>query len=143
VDSPEGPRREGNQIDLSVGLGNKDDGSEAWMIYGITRSAWIVKRFAETFPDEKEYRHSLAEEVEALRRVVDRVSTDMNEGRLKRDRLDVSIANLISLHETGLLEPFILFAKPDEGIVEDYERYREEHRDKLRQYLVDRVIGGK
>jgi hypothetical protein len=67
----------------------------------------------------------------------------MNEGRLKRDRLDVSIANLISLHETGLLEPFILFAKPDEGIVEDYERYREEHRDKLRQYLVDRVIGGK
>lgn len=115
----------------------KDDGSSAWLLYSITRANWRSAKFAKTFPNEKSYRHSLAEEAEALRMVISTVKADK-----KIKKLDPSIATLIKLEDAGLLEAYILFSRADDGISQDYEAYRKNNRDKLRRY-VGEVIAGK
>jgi tetratricopeptide (TPR) repeat protein len=52
-------------LDAGALTGAKEDGSFAWIIYGGTRSVWRTEKFAKTFPGEKAYRHSLAEEADA------------------------------------------------------------------------------
>ena len=131
-------------IDPST-LNNNDDGSAAWMMYGIARANWMNKKdgsrsekFAKAYPNEPQYRHSLAEEVEALRLVAESVQTQMKEKRVKQ--LTISLDNLTKLSNAGLLEPFILFARPDEGIARDYAAYRAANREKLRRYWLEVVI---
>ncbi|MEJ7714018.1 MAG: tetratricopeptide repeat protein [Pyrinomonadaceae bacterium] len=60
------------KINLSADAlsGGKDDGSIAWISYGATRSIWRKEKFQKAFPNEKAYRHSLAEETEALQSVL-------------------------------------------------------------------------
>jgi tetratricopeptide (TPR) repeat protein len=117
-------------------LEGKDDGSSAWLMYSITRANWRTDKFAKTFPKEKAYRHSLAEEIEALNMVVSSVKADK-----KIKKMDESIANLVKLSDAGLLEAYVLFARADEGIAQDYEEYRKNNRDKLRKYITDVVAG--
>lgn len=133
----------GNKMTININpaaLG-KDDGAAAWMMYGLHRSAWAMKKFAETFPNEKTYRHTLREEVEALRGVVESVKTQTKEGKIKS--LDPTLARLVKLHNEGLLEAYILFVRPDDGIAQDYAEYRKANRDKLRRYLIEYVTSGK
>ncbi len=118
-------------------LGGKDDGSFAWISYGATRSTWHKEKFAKTFPKEKAYRHSLAEEVEALRGVISIATADK-----KVKTLNPSLAKLKKLDAEGLLEAYILLARPDQGIAEDYPAYLKQHRDKLRRYVVEYVLTG-
>ncbi|HEY0323364.1 MAG TPA: tetratricopeptide repeat protein [Pyrinomonadaceae bacterium] len=117
-------------------LSGKDDGSSAWLVYSITRASWRTDKFAKTFPKEKAYRHSLAEEAEALRMVVASAKADK-----KIKKLEESLANLVKLNDAGLLEAFILLARADDGIAQDYEEYRKGNRDKLRRYLTEVVAG--
>jgi tetratricopeptide (TPR) repeat protein len=123
--------------------GKAEDGTDAWMGYNIIRAAWMSKVFLENFPDEKNYRHSLPEEAGALRAVAERISGDLNEGKLKKEQLNASIANLVLVHQAGLLEAYVLIARPDAGIAQDYPKYRKDHRDELRRYLTEFVIGAK
>ncbi len=125
--------------------GSDDDGSAAWMTYGIVRSAWMDKKdgrrsekFAKAYPSESAYRHSLAEEVDALRGVLESVQVQMKENRIKK--LTPSLENLMKLSDAGLIEAYVLLARPDEGIVRDYVAYRKANRDKLRQYWLQFVI---
>ena len=53
---------------------------------------------------------------------------------------DPSLAKLKKLNDEGLLEAYILIAKPDEGIIRDFPDYLQKHRDKLRQYAVEYVV---
>lgn len=125
-------------LDMGALLGaTKDDGSFAWMSYGATRSEWHKAKFAKTFPREKQYRHSLAEEADALRSVLTLASGD---GKVKK--LSPSLAKLKKLDEEGLLEAYILLARPDEGIAQDHPAYLRQNRDKLRRYVVEYVITG-
>jgi tetratricopeptide (TPR) repeat protein len=131
-------------IDENMLKGDKDDGSSAWMGYGISRAGWMTGKdgklsesFAKAYPNEKTYRHSLAEEVDALEMVL----TILKEGKKAR-QLEPSLAKLVKLNEAGLLEPYILFARADRGIAQDYSEYRKANRDKLRRYLLDYVIKG-
>ncbi len=124
-------------LDLSTLLGGKEDGSFAWISYGATRSIWRKERFAKTFPNEKTYRHTLAEEVDALRSVLALATSDK-----KVKKLSPSLAKLKKLNDEGLLEPYILLALPDEGIAQDYSAYLGQNRDKLRRYVVDYVLTG-
>ena len=130
------------KINLGVGalLGGKDDGSFAWISYGTTRASWHKEKFAKTFPAEKAYRHSLAEEVDALRSVISLAAGDKTV-----KQLNPSIAKLKKLNDEGLLEAYILLARPDEGIASEYETYLKRERDKLRRYVVEYVLtaGGK
>jgi tetratricopeptide (TPR) repeat protein len=138
------------QINITVdelSLKGSDDGSAAWLMYGIVRAGWLDKKdggrsekFAKAYPNEAAYRHSLAEEAEALRLVVESVQTQMKEKRVKK--LTPSLENLMKLNDAGLLEAYILYARPDKGIAQDYVSYRKANSDKLRRYWAEVVIGG-
>jgi tetratricopeptide (TPR) repeat protein len=120
-------------------MGDKDDGSSAWLLYGMARALWITEKFNKTFPNEKEYRHSLAEEADALSSVAQQTTWLVDNKKVKQ--LDPSLASLVKIHNAGLLEAYILFAKPDKGIARDYAAYRIANRDKLRRYWLEVVIG--
>ncbi|MBA3322083.1 MAG: tetratricopeptide repeat protein [Pyrinomonadaceae bacterium] len=128
-------------INVSPDALGKDDGTAAWMAYGIGRAGWAMGKFAKEFPDEKAYRHSLREEAEALALVVSSVKTQTKENKIKT--LDPALARLVKLHDEGLLEAYILFARSDQGIARDYEKYRQANRDKLRRYLIEYVTSGR
>jgi tetratricopeptide (TPR) repeat protein len=127
------------KINLDAGalLAGKDDGSFAWISYGATRSTWRKKKFARTFPNEKVYRHSLAEEADALRSVVSIATTDK-----KTTNLNPSLVKLKKLNDEGLLEAYILLARADEGIALDHAAYLKEARGKLRSYVVKYILTG-
>jgi len=130
-------------ITLDLNSIDKNDGSAMWMFYHTTRSQWIKEKFAKEFPDEKDYRHSLREEVEALGVVATITSESVKNGKMKEKDLAPSIANLLKVHNAGLLEAYVLLAKPDAGIARDYAEYRKNNRDKLRRYLNEYVTAGK
>jgi len=127
--------------------GSDDDGSAAWIMYGMIRSAWMDRKggrsekFASAYPNESAYRHSLAEEVDALRGVLESVHVQAKEKRVKK--LAPSLENLVELNDAGLIEAYVLFVRPDEGIVRDYVAYRKSARDKLKQYWLKFVVGSK
>ena len=122
----------------------KRDGSAAWMMYGLRRSVWASRengpseRFAKAYPAEKEYRHSLAEEVDGLRGALESVSVQMKDKTITQ--LESSLALLLKLNDAGLLEAYILLAQPDKGIVRDYPEYRRTNREKLRRYVTEYVL---
>jgi len=132
-------------VNESALKGSDDDGSAAWMMYGMIRALWVNKKdgsrsddFARAYPNELTYRHSLAEELAALRAVVTVVQSQMKEKRIKK--LTLALENLMKLNDASLLEAYILFVRPDEGIARDYAAYRKTSRDKLRRYWLDVVI---
>ena len=124
-------------LDANALLGGKDDGSFAWISYGATRSNWQKELFAKRFPNEPKYRHSLAEEAEALRSVITLATADK-----KGKSLSPSLVKLKRLNDEGLLEAYILLAKPDAGIAKDHPEYLKENRDKLRRYMIQYVMTG-
>ncbi|MGH9968340.1 MAG: tetratricopeptide repeat protein [Pyrinomonadaceae bacterium] len=132
-----------NRMSITIdpkSLEDKGDGSSAWMLYGITRAAWAMNKFAREFPSEKAYRHSLREEAEALSSVATVVKQQMKEGKIKQ--IDPMIERLVKLHDEGLVEAFVLFARANQGIARDYGEYRKMNREKLRRYLLEYVSSG-
>jgi tetratricopeptide (TPR) repeat protein len=111
-----------------------DDGSMAWIAYTATRDTWKKEKFAKTFPGERAYRHSLAEEADALRSVVEMAKT------LKPKTLNSQIAVLAQLDKDGALESFILLARPDDDIANEQPAYLRANRAKLVQYVQKYVI---
>jgi len=121
-----------------------DDGRAAWIWYGLKRASWTTndyEKFRKEYPAEKTYRHSLREEADALRAVAEAVRKQQKEGKVKQLSGDLQL--LVQLEEAGLLEAYVLFARPDEGIAHDYAEYRKANRDKLRRYLLDYLASGK
>lgn len=108
------------------------EGSKAWLAYSLTRDSWHKEKFAKTFPSEQKYRHTLQEEVEAIRSTL----KSAKEQKLTHPHFEI----LQKLDNEGLLEAFILIAQPDEGIAEDHEAYLKNNRPKLRQYVINYVI---
>jgi tetratricopeptide (TPR) repeat protein len=116
----------------------KEDGSSAWIMYGMTRASWTEEKFRKEYPGEKTYRHTLREEADALRTVLAGID---KKARQSKD-LDPGLATLLKLDQQGELEAYILLVKSDEGIARDYASYLREHRDRLRAYVVDWVLSG-
>jgi tetratricopeptide (TPR) repeat protein len=123
---------------LAPGLGERVDGSLAWEQYGAVRTKWMAEDFARAYPKEPVYRHTLREEVEALRKTAE-AAAELLKMR-KVESLSPSLAALVKLNGAGLLEPYIFFALVDEGIGRDYDDYRRANPDKLRRYWTDVVI---
>jgi tetratricopeptide (TPR) repeat protein len=124
-------------LDPKTFTGAKDDGSFAWISYSLTRTVWRKEKFAQTFPQEKTYRHSLAEEADAIRSVIKMATTDE-----KVKKLNPAMAQLKKLNDEGLLEAYILLVRPDEGIAADHPVYLKQNREKLRRYVVQYVLTG-
>jgi tetratricopeptide (TPR) repeat protein len=127
-------------LDPAFLTGHQEDGSAAWVVYGGVRSVWHKETFAKTFPAEKTYRHSLNEEADALRTVLNVAAADK-----KIKQLSPALLKLKTLNDKGFLEAYILLAMADDGIAADYPAYLSHNRDRLRGYVMEYVItnGGK
>ena len=117
---------------------NRKNGDQAWLEYAKTRTLWVTEKFKLEFPGEVAYRHSLAEEVDALQNVAESVMVVKN--KKKHENIDPALITLVELRDQGLLAPYVLFARADDGIAKDYAAYRDAHEDKLRLYLSNWVI---
>ena len=118
------------------------DLSDAWRAYQSVRADWKQGgQFKQHFPQEADYRHSLAEESEALRaeiRVLEKLKGDIETAELVTE--DQSLLLLLKLQQAGVLEPYVLFRLGDEGIAKDYSSYRAKNRDKLEEYMDKFVV---
>jgi tetratricopeptide (TPR) repeat protein len=116
----------------------KKDGTNAWFLYTLSKAVWRGERFQKEFPKEKEYRHSLAEEVDGFQMVVNQVKEGLKKKEIKE--LDPALAMLVKLADENLLEAFVLISRADQGIAKDYPAYRDGHREKVRQYITEWII---
>lgn len=116
----------------------KKDQTAASIAYVGTRMAWRKEKFRQTFPAEKIYRHSLAEEADALRSVLKIVAAA--NGNSSESKLTPALIALKKLDDENLLEAYILLARADRGIAQDHAAYLKQHRDRLRRYVVEYVV---
>jgi hypothetical protein len=145
IERPAGPAvdpQKPNNINITINPDSLDNkkhpGASAWMMYPLCRAGYRGDKFTKEFPGEKEYRHSLAEEAGCLNLVV----TVIREQKVKRDKLDESLRNLVDLSDAGMIESFVLISAADEGIAKDYNNYRDQHRKLLHEYLARFVVHG-
>lgn len=125
-------------LDPSMMVGK--DGQSSWLVFDLSRVIYIEKHFKDEHPGEKEYRHSLKEEVFAYKAVISSLQEKMKKGDLKETDLAPGLQTLVALDKAGLLEPYILMVRADRGLVQDFIAYRKTSRDKLRQYVLQFVI---
>lgn len=114
---------------------NQNDGKNAWVAYSLAKALWHTERFNKEYPNEKQYRHTLSEEVDGYNAVLAVLREDKS---IKT--LDPELAMLKKISDEGLLEPFILISHADQGIAQDYDAYRNAHRDKVAQYINEWII---
>jgi hypothetical protein len=69
-------------------------------------------------------------------------SLNEQEKSKKIKNLDPSLARLRELDRKGLLEPYILLARPDRGIAQDYVEYKKNNKEKLRRYMTEVMLAG-
>jgi tetratricopeptide (TPR) repeat protein len=138
IEDPKKPNNITINIDPSSTDDKKHPGSSAWLMYSLIRADYRGDDFKKNFPNEKEYRHTLKEEDSALELVV----TVLAEKKIKPDKLDESLRNLVALHQAGMLDCWILISGADQGIAQDYDGYRKEHRQLLHDYLDRFVVHG-
>lgn len=117
--------------------------ADAWREYHSVRAEWKKEagKFKQHFPQETEYRHSLAEETEALNgaiEVLELLRGDIDTAELVTE--NEAVRPLLRLREAGVVEPYVLFRLADAGIAKDYAHYRAQHRDKLEEYLDKFVV---
>lgn len=111
-----------------------------WVVYGGTRALWYKERFKKEFPEEAQYRHSLAEEADALTtsaKVADGIVGKSPDGPAAKD---ANLQLLIRLYREQMIEPYVLLSAADQGIAQDYAAYRAKNRAKLEEYLGKFVV---
>lgn len=135
VEDPKNPKNVTININALMTDDTKTPGGSAWTMYSIIRASYHGDLFQKEFPNEKQYRHSLKEESAAL----GAVATTVKSKKLKPEQLDESLRNLVELYDAGMLDCWILISAADNGIAQDYEAYRKEHRQLLHDYM-DRFV---
>jgi len=143
------------KLNDGVSVGNKDGKtnitmdsslptklSAAWLAYGMNHALWMNEKFKKEFPKEKSYRHSLKEEMEGLEMFLEVVGRPDDKG--SPDKLDeqtrTMVEQLRKIEQQGLLEPFALLNRADDGIAQDYAAYRATHRETIRRYFDEVVL---
>lgn len=121
----------------------RDSGRSAWLVYRQCRVkhagpagyklSFSVGADGQTHPSGNY--HSLGEESECLRATAAELRTRIIEGTVTQSHLDPSLQTLMALDKTGLLECWILLNNADMGIRFDYPAYRNDHREKLANYI--------
>jgi tetratricopeptide (TPR) repeat protein len=110
--------------------------------YREVKAKWQTGgEFKKRFPQEQEYRHSLPEEADSLTaaaKVLEKLQLDQKTSELLAANQTLKL--LLELHQTGLIEPYVLFSLGDAGIARDYAAYRGKNRIKLKEYLEKFVV---
>jgi len=141
IDRPAPPQRDQKNpknITINLDPSVKGDSGAVWLSYQMERSLWVSEKFSKEFPSEKNYRHSLREEDSAITLAL----TVAGELKSKPEELDESLRNLLELHKAGMLDCWILINGADQGIAQDYDAYRKEHRQLLHEYIARFVVHG-
>jgi tetratricopeptide (TPR) repeat protein len=145
IDRPAGPvvdPKKANGLTINIDPDSIDEkkhpGGAAWLGYAMARANYRNDEFKKDFPGEEEYRHTLKEEDAALSLVV----SILKEKKTKPEKLDESLRNLVELSDAGMLDCWILINGADQGITQDYDAYRKEHRQLLHDYLARFVVHG-
>lgn len=117
-------------IDLDMSTMMSPAGA-GWLVYLMSPTVWQKGEFAKHYPNETKYRHSLAEESQALHSVL----SILKEKKVSDSKLDPTLKSLIAIDKDGMLDCYILFDAPDQGIAQDYVAYRAEHRELMHRYI--------
>jgi hypothetical protein len=114
----------------------------AWKAYRGVRANWQEgDAFQKHYPLETKYRHSLAEESEALAVAAETEEKLRNSGTSGTPAAeDASLTLLLKLHHAGLIDAYVLFSLGDDGIAHDYAAYRAKNRAKLEEYMDKFVV---
>lgn len=132
VDVPEVAFDTSGKAIPKVSIRAEDTSARPWLTYLATRETWRKEKFTKLFPKEAAYRHSLQEEVEALRAAV----TAATEQKSPNKQFEL----LGKMDTEGVLEAFVLLARPDDGIAESHPEFLKINRPKLRRYVINYVI---
>src|SRR5215831_172713 len=145
VDTPNNVSQTGEKnITITMDPKEPEETSSIWLMYGLTKVKWHSDEFKKQFPSEKQYRHSLAEEADALATAAT-VWTEMNESDKKKKKAsaapkDPNLILLLKLYQAKMIERYVLLNAADNDIARDYDGYRQKNRDKLEQYLSEFVV---
>lgn len=121
---------------ITVDPKTSPDAMAMWILYSGTRATWRKEEFKKHFPEETQYRHSLAEEAGALSITA---QFQLKPGA-SLDSIDPDLAQLRRLYDAEMIEPYVLLGAADKGIAQDYAAYRTKNREKLEKYLSDFVV---
>jgi tetratricopeptide (TPR) repeat protein len=122
---------------------NRDQPAEiaaVWLGYSGTRALWHQERFKKQFPQAAQYRHTLAEESDALTTAAKVAEETAEKSANSTIAKDANIQLLLRLYHAQMIEPYVLLNGADQEIILDYAGYRAENRAKLVQYLNEFVV---
>ena len=140
-DTEPSPKKDELVLDFKLFPERPKDVSDAWKAYRSVRADWKQRKFKQHFPQEPKYRHSLAEETDALTaaiNVLEKLRSNIDTAEQVTE--DQSLLLLLKLRQAGVLEAYVLFRLGDEGIAKDYPAYRAKRRDKLEEYMDKFVV---
>jgi tetratricopeptide (TPR) repeat protein len=117
----------------------KGDGRDAWLMYPKTRRLWKNEKYFNEF-HMIGYRHSLAEETDALSQVVAAFKESMAKGDVEEP--DPALVLLSRFQENGLLEAFVVLAERDldQDLSSEVLFFRNKHRDKLMEFADKYIV---
>ena len=115
----------------------KNDGRDAWLMYPRTRRLWKNEKYFNEF-HMIGYRHSLAEEVDALSQVVAAFNESLAKGNVQEP--DPALVLLSRFQAEGLLEAFIFLVERDEDVSGEFYPYLTKHRDKLMEFADKYIV---
>ena len=137
------PAENSSQVSGSQGESGRTAAlSAAWNAYRAVKDKWQNGgEFQRQFPGEREYRHSLPEESEALEAEASALkSLKANAKSRQLIETDTGLVLLLKLSKAGLVDPYVLFSLGDKGIARDYAAYRAAHRELLEDYMEKFVV---
>ena len=129
-------------INITIDPKQPTDLSTLWLTYSLSKVLWRGDKFKQQFPQEKQYRHSLAEESDCLSTAAT-VFLESSQNKKKKSSSapeDPDMATLLKLKQAEMIEPYVLLNAADEDITQDYAAYREKNRNKLEQYLSEFIV---
>jgi tetratricopeptide (TPR) repeat protein len=126
--------QKGPRVTLDPSLHTEDPMFKPWLAYSGRRLQWQQEKFKQQFPNETQYRHTLAEESDALHLMVLALSQP------GVSNVDPSLASLLKIDQAGFIEPFTLLNHADKEIAQDYSAYRSAHRDTIYRYFDEIVV---
>jgi tetratricopeptide (TPR) repeat protein len=131
-------QKDSQNITITLPQGQPTKSNAAWLAYSMSQALWHSDKFKQQFPQEKQYRHSLAEEADSLTTTA-KVWTELS-GKNPAPPPDPDLALLVKIYQADMIEPYVLLNAADQGITQDYDLYREKNRSKLEQYLGQFVV---
>ena len=128
-------------ININIDPNQSQEGMSVWLVYSMSRAKWRGDEFKKHFPNEKEYRHSLPEEAQALSVAATVLRSNLGKKGNKTEMpKDSDLAWLLKISSAEMLEAYVLLSAADNGIAQDYDQYRQQNRAKLEAYLSEFIV---